>query len=55
MAGVATPATNVTCKNRTAEGRDGSTNHPCAAERYQLMSLLKTFQNNYDPAPNAAD
>ena len=55
QAGVAIPATNVTCENRTAEGRDGLTNHPCAAERYQLMSLLKTFQNNYDPAPNAAD
>ena len=55
QAGVATPATNVTCEDRTAEGRDRVTNHPCAAERYQLMSLLKTFQNSYDPAPNAAD
>jgi hypothetical protein len=55
QAGVATPATNVTCKNRTAEGHDDLTNYPCAAEQYGLMSLLKTFQSTYDPNPDASD
>lgn len=54
QAGVATPATDVTCENRTAAGRDNLTNHPCAVEQYKLMSLLKTFQTSYDTSPDAA-
>ena len=48
------PATPVTCESPDDAGHDESTGLPCDTEKYSLLSLVKQFESQHNPSPDAS-